>query len=196
MKKGFTTNEGKAAVLDTDTGEITQASQDWHEIVRAHYAVTPPFFKTPHNYDRDKESHALGLACRDPSKTQQQFAKDADINTILAKFQQTGELPITGQPQYLNIDKPFDLQDQIVTRHQVEEAWNALPAAVRNILKDPKTFADYVDHCVQTGDLDPLRELGLAPPLPQPEPSKAATPPAGESPAPPAAKEPPSGSQS
>ena len=127
-------------------------------------AIPGPFFKTPWNHDLDKETDRTGLACADPSKTQQQFAKDADINVILAKFMNTGELNLTGTPTYQVYDKEFDLQDQMVTAYEVEQAWNALPIAARNILKDPKVFADYVEHCLETGDIDPLRELGLAKP--------------------------------
>lgn len=133
--------------------------------------MEPPYFKTPWNHDTDAESARCALTTTDPSRTQQQFAKESDINVILARFLQTGELAITGQPKYMNIDELHDLQDSIVTRHQVEEAWNELPAAVRNILKDPKTFVEYVDHCVSTGDLEPLEELGLVEPRePQPTP--------------------------
>lgn len=128
--------------------------------------VEGPFWKTPWNHDREAESNNSGLACGDKSKTQQQFAKDADINVILAKFLQTGEMNLTGMPVYQDIDDKGDLQDQIVTAYQVEQAWNELPTAVRNILKDPRTFVEYVDHCVKRGDLDPLRELGLATPEP------------------------------
>lgn len=150
----------------TDDGEIITLETPRFSIP----ADTGIFWKTPWNHDRDAESNGTGLACNDKSKTQQQFAKDADINVILAKFLNTGELNLTGAPVYQNADKEFDLQDQMVTSHEVEQAWNDLPAAVRNILKDPKTFTDYVDHCVKTGDLDPLRELGLAnPKAPEPE---------------------------
>lgn len=153
-----------AKKLDIETGEITIVAEPHRTI-----AAEPPFFKTPWNHDRDAESKSVALTCNDPSRTQQQFAKEADINTILAKFLNTGELNITGSPNYQDFDEPFDLQDQLVTQHQVDQAWQALPAAVRNILKDPKTFTEYVGHCLQTGDLDPLRELGLADPLPDPK---------------------------
>lgn len=142
--------------------------------------MEPPPWKTPWNHDRDAESTRTGLACKDQSKVQKQFAKDADINVILAKFLNTGELNLTGNPLYQDIpdgSEEMDLQDRIVTRAAVEDAWNALPAAVRNILKDPKTFTDYVDHCIEAGDIGPLRELGLA----NPEPHTAAV---GGSPAP------------
>ena len=152
--------------------------------------MAPPFFKTPHNHDTVAESNAHSTSRMDASKTQQQFAKDADINNILRKFMATGELPMGAQkPIYMDVEQEFDLQSSMVTAHQVKEAWDALPTAVRATL-NPSTFCDYVDHCVETGDLAPLVELGLAnppadPDPPQPEPTKPAGTP-GASPAPPA----------
>lgn len=130
----------------------------------------PVFFKTPWNHNRDTESLTSALECTDATKCQRHLAAEADINNILRKFLSGGDLPITGPAQYLNIEELADLQDVIVTRSQVDEAWNQLPGAVRNMLRDPKTFADYVQHCLETGDIDPLRELGLAKPKP-PEPA-------------------------
>lgn len=62
----------------------------------------------------------------------------------------------------------------------------AMPAKTRNRFdNDPGKFLAYVDHCMETGDLDPLRDMGLAiaktpespePPKPEvtpPEPPKA-----------------------
>lgn len=197
MKKATLTDSGRPAVLDTDTGELTVIEYTYRTIMRDQ----APDWKTPWNHDTDAESLSTGLQCKDPSRTQQQFAKEADINQILAKFQTTGELPVTGQAHYADVTDNRDLQDRIVTAWEVEQAWNELPAAARNILKDPRIFADYVDHCVKTGDIEPLRELGLAPkletpPPATPEPPQAAAPPGGGTPAPSAAKEPPSGSKS
>lgn len=92
----------------TDDGEILDTNcEDCGPI-----AVAPPFWKTPHNHDRDAESARYALTCNDKSKTQQQFAKDADINVILAKFMQTGELNLTGTPLYQDADAEFDLRTQ------------------------------------------------------------------------------------
>lgn len=139
----------------TEDGEIID--ENTYETV----AMAPPFFKTPWNHDTDREAANVALECKDPSRTQQQFAKDADINVILAKFLNTGELNTTGAPVYQNAEEEFDLQTSMVTSYQVEEAWNELPTAVRAVLGTPKKFLEYVDHCVSTGDLEPLRELGL-----------------------------------
>lgn len=141
----------------TDDGEIIDAP------LASSYSG-PLFFKTPWNHDTDVAAAESALTCKDASRTKQSFAKDADINVILAKFMANPD-PLMLQvrdPQYMNIDEEFDLQQKMVTAYEVEEAWNALPTAVRNMLRNPKTFADYVEHCITTGDLEPLRELGLA----------------------------------
>lgn len=148
-----------------------------------------PLWKTPYNHDTDAEAAATALDCKDPSKTQQQFAKDADINNILAKFLNTGEMNLIGTPVYMEIadEETGDLQDRIVTQYQVEQAWNELPAAARHAFRDPKVFLDYVDHCMATGDLEPLQELGLAVKPEPPGPTEKAA----VSPAPPPADGPP-----
>lgn len=170
--------------------QITEDGEIIDVVTREPIGIAPPLWKTPWNHNTDAESLATALCCEDASKTQQQFAKEADINNILRKFLSTGELNVTGNPIYRDIEAEFDLQDQMVTGHQVEEAWLALPAAVRNILKDPKTFADYVTHCLETGDLEPLRELGLAKPEASGEAIVTPTP-SGGAPAPEPGKEAP-----
>lgn len=158
----------------TEEGEVITLATPFQSI-----QAEAPFWKTPYNHDRDAESLSTALECKDESRTQQQHARDADINVILAKFLKTGELNQIGSPQYMDIAELSDLQDVIVTRAQVDEAWNALPKAVQNMLRDPGTFVAYVDHCLATGDIEPLRELGLAktkepPPEPAPAPAAAA----------------------
>lgn len=157
-------------LVDEETGEVLaqSTSPTADEVVPVLRAYeTAPFFKTPWNHDTDAESRRTGLVCKDPTRCQQNMAHDADIKTIIGKFLNTGELPQAAQlPTYQNIEELADLQDVIVTSSQVEDAWAKFPAAVRNTLRDPKTFADYVEHCLAVGDLDPLRELGLAKPKP------------------------------
>lgn len=136
------------------------------------FAAVPkpaPFFKTPWNHDTDLESAAAGLTCRDPSKTQQQFASDADINVILAKFMQTGELNLTGAPIYQDVEEEFDLQTNMITTHQVDEAWSQLPQEARELLGTPARLTAYVDACLARGDIEALRKLGLANPAKPPE---------------------------
>jgi len=56
----------------------------------------------------------------------------------------------------------------MITGWEVEQAWNKLSAETRNILRDPQTFVEYIDHSLQTGDLEGLRKLGLAKPKIEP----------------------------
>lgn len=142
----------------TTDGEVID--EVTHEVI----ARVPIYWKTPFNHDTDHESRAFGLECKDDSKTQQQFAKDADINVILAKFLKTGELPhSTAAMEYRDVaEDALDLQAQIVTGWEVDQAWNALSPEVRNTLRDPMTMTRYIQHCLETGDLEHLEELGLA----------------------------------
>lgn len=171
----------------TEDGEIVDV------VTREPVAMVPPFWKTPWNHDTTEEAQETATFTPEPSKTQQQFAKDADINVILAKFMKTGELPLTGAPNYQDAESEFDLMDQMVTGYDVDQAWNALPTAVRAILGTPKKFVEYIDHCMSTGDLDPLRELGLAKAKAQEQTPATPAPPLtpGGSPAPGADKAPP-----
>lgn len=168
-----TVDEETGEVIITPEQSIEEATPQ--EIASAMAIGQSVYFKTPWNHDTDRESLASGLACQDKTRTQQHLAAEQDINNILRRFAD-GAIVYgqPGAPQYRDIEELADLQDVIVTGHQVDEAWKALPAAARNILRDPGTFVDYVEHCLETGDLDPLRELGLANPKP---PEKAIEPP-------------------
>lgn len=160
----------------TDDGEVID--EITHEVV----ARAPIFFKTPFNHDTDAESLATALTCRDPSKTQQSHLADSDINNILRKFMATGELPVTGQAEYGERDER-DLQELMVTGYDVEQAWDKLPIEAKAILQTPKKFVEWYDQCLETGNLDGLRQIGLLPPEEASEPPKPASPPGG-SPAP------------
>lgn len=130
-------------------------------VVRKAIPAEAPFWKTPYNHDRDAESLATATFIKEPTKTQQHLAAEADINNILRKFQQTGELPPMGVPQYLDIENEFDLQDNMVTAHQVNEAWEKLPEAAKDLLGTPERFTNYVESALQRGDLAALERVGL-----------------------------------
>lgn len=155
MKKAHLTDAGEPAVLDTETGELEVVSQPYRTILRDHFG-----WKTPFNHDTDAESFAHGLTCKDPSRTQHQFAKDADINVILAKFMSGGELPLQGTPQYLD-NEETELSDILVTQYQVDQAWEKLPKAAKDLLGNPARFMNYVESAIRSGDTDALRRVDL-----------------------------------
>lgn len=191
MKKAKLTDSGQPAVLDTESGELTVLRTPYTTILRD---CQP--WKTPYNHDTDAESLSTALTCRDPSKAQQQFAKDADINNILRKFMQTGQLTTVAGMAYQEEIDDRDLLDRMVTSWEVNEAWQKLTPEVRNVLRNPETFTRYVDHCLKSGEMDELVKLGLAVAQTPPEPPKPPSPPGGGSPASPTAAGAPSAPQS
>lgn len=177
--------------LVTEDGEVIQQPATPEEIARQIQKTETLFFKTPFNHDTDIEAKRTALTCRDPSRTQQQFADEADINNILAKFARTQDpslLNPKGTPNYLNIEEEYDLMDKMVTAAQVEAEWEKLPKQARAILGTPKRFLEWYDRCLETGDIQGLADIGLVDLAKyQKRPDKAhdaPKPPPGDTPAP------------
>lgn len=144
-----------------------------------------PFFKTPHNHNTSLESSRTGYLETMETKTQQHQADEADINTIVKRFNVTGQLPqIPLPPRLEEFGEIFDFQTAMNTLHAAKESFAKLPAEVRSSFNnDPHGFVSYVDAALEAGDLDQLRKWGLAVPAPAGSPP-APTPPSEATPAP------------
>lgn len=118
------------------------------------------FVRNPYNYDTNEASAATALICLTPSRTQQQFKSECDINTILERFNVTGQLPITGlQPQFGDFSGITDYHSALNAVIAAQEAFDALPAKVRaRFANDPAAFVDF---CSDEANLEEMRELGL-----------------------------------
>jgi phage internal scaffolding protein len=113
-----------------------------------------------------------------PSRAQQHFREQCDINTIMSKYRKTGVLShITAQmPTYLDL-----VSDEAITGAAVDyqtalnmviaagNAFDALPAQVRKRFdNDPAKFLEFAD---DPANRDELVSLGLATPRPvEPDP--------------------------
>lgn len=92
--------------------------------------------------------------------TKQSFKDEADINTIMARYQATGEIPALNlvAPQYLDATG-FDFQ---AMQEQVLEAralFGELPSVLRaRFGNDPGAFLEYV---ADSSNHDEMRKLGL-----------------------------------
>lgn len=104
-----------------------------------------PFIKTPFNFDRDDASLATGLACEDETLAQQQFKEECDINTILERFGQTGEVPTNvRQPLDMDFIEAYDFQSAQNALVEAQQAFDAMPAKVRERFKnDPAEFIEF-----------------------------------------------------
>lgn len=136
--------------------------------------VIVPFLRTPYNYDTNAASDASGLRCEDPSRTDQSFAEETDINTIVKRFGLTGQLPDAGSvraPLEGDFHEIYDYHTAANVVRQAEEAFAAMPADVRTEFgNDPGRFMDFVHN---PKNMDRAVELGLAvkkevPPPPEP----------------------------
>lgn len=121
------------------------------------------FLRTPYNYDVDAVSFETGLLCEDATRTQQQFKDESDINTIVERFNLTGQLPQDVRPpQYADFEGVFDFKSAMNAIRQAEESFMAMPADVRyRFMNDPQRFVEF---CSDPANVDEARKLGLAMP--------------------------------
>lgn len=123
---------------------------------------------------KDDADPAFSLDCSNlPSLTRQEFAADADINTIMAQYEASGVISHINKtpPAHLDVTDVPDLQNAIQLIRDSEVAFMTLPAKTRlEFDNDPVKFIDYAQN---PDNIEKLREWGLAEPLPvQPEPQK------------------------
>jgi len=160
-------------------------------------AVPPVFIRTAHNYDRNAESDASALICPEPTRAQQQFKDETDINTIVKRFGITGKVPVSPlPPSYGDFSGVSDFHTAVNAIASAHEAFDALPSHVRaRFQNDPGAFVDFT---LNPSNRAELEKLGLLVPDPRsnpPSPPEAvsglpagipasSTPPAKPSPAP------------
>lgn len=112
-------------------------------------------------YDVDQVSDESGLDCSVlPSRTQQHFAEEVDINTIVKRFGLTGELPkdvpMVLQGDFTNVVDFQSAMDMVV---QARESFDAQPAHVRSRFdNDPQKFLAFVS---EKDNFDEAVKLGL-----------------------------------
>jgi len=116
--------------------------------------------KNPITYDRDKNSDLAKLVFVNPSRTQQSFRDECDINNILRKFNVTGQLPIGSvQPQYGDFSGITDYQSALNAVMAAQDSFLQLPAKVRaRFDNDPALFVEFAS---DEANKDELKALGL-----------------------------------
>lgn len=121
-----------------------------------------PYARSARNYDRNEVSAYTALTCPEPTKTQQHQAEAADINNIVRNFGVTGKLPLNvRQPLLVDFDAPLDYRMMVDLLRDARDQFMKLPAKVRSrFANDPGAFVDF---CSDSGNLDELRKMGLAP---------------------------------
>ena len=118
------------------------------------------FIRNPYNYDTNLASEESALYCEDPSRTKQSFKEECDINTILKRFNITGQVPVGPlQPQYGDFSGVIDYQTALNAVIAAQDSFNALPATLRNrFANDPAAFVDF---CSDESNRQEMIRLGL-----------------------------------
>lgn len=138
--------------------------------------VKQPFFRTEYNYDRNAVSDECGTQNSEPSKTRQEFAADADINTIIERFGIGYEMPLnTTPPEQGDFTNLPDFTGAVKMVRAAQEVFNALPAKVRSRFQNEPE--KYIEFFHDPENYDEALKLGLVKPRPPkdnpPEPPKA-----------------------
>lgn len=121
----------------------------------------------------------------DEGLTDQSFAKDADINNIVATFHKTGVFPEKGHELFLDISNAPSYQDAMQVVIDANNAFMALDAKTRKKFNnDPTEMLAFLD---DAENREEAIKLGMIP-APAPTPQPASPNPAGGQPAPSKAK--------
>lgn len=122
-----------------------------------------PFFKTPYNHDRNRDSDESALLCLDESLTDQSFKDDADINIVVERFLKTGQLPVPIPEQFGDaIGKPstwLEIQQTLADNNAT--FYRLAPEIRAEFLNNPALWMDQLEKDVLAGDIDNLERLGM-----------------------------------
>ena len=121
--------------------------------------------RQPNKYDVKKVSDETGIDCSgDEVRTQQHFAEECDINTIVRRFGLTGQLPTdVRMPVSGDFTGITDLHSAMIAVREATEAFEALPAEVRRdrFNNDPGAFVRF---CSDDANAEEAKKLGLVRP--------------------------------
>jgi len=128
-----------------------------------------PVVKTrvPYRYDVDAASVASQLVTPEPTRAQQQFKDEVDINTIAKNFGMTGRLPENVRmPTFADFCEVEDYQTALNAARRAAHSFMEMPAEVRaRFENNPQKFLEF---CSDASNRDEAIKLGLVPSPPVP----------------------------
>nr|QJB19140.1 MAG: internal scaffolding protein [Microvirus sp.] len=112
----------------------------------------------------------------DSKVTKQSFGPECDINTIMARYQSTGEMPVLNQvaPQYLDLDQT-DFQAAMEVVAGAQSLFADLPSAIRTRFhNDPGEFLAFTSNPANRPEMQALGMLSAAASIPSPSDQQTA----------------------
>lgn len=131
------------------------------------------YFKTPNNHDTLNEAYLSALECKDPSKTDQSFKDDADINQIIDRLKRGQQVNIPLPEDFGTDDRMTYLEMQERINESKATFYNLAPEIRSEFMNDHTRWADQVTRDLARGNIENLNRMGIAvekPPEPLPEP--------------------------
>lgn len=139
-------------------------------------SVTTPHpifgFYQPHKpvrFNNEIVNPVTGEISYPPSMTKQEFVRQCDINNIIKEFTLTGQVnhiaAKAAQGVFMDLPDSVDYQDHLNAMIRAQEAFQALPAAIRNRFHGNP--AEFLAFCEDPANGDELIKLGLRQPPPR-----------------------------
>lgn len=119
------------------------------------------FLRADGNYDVDAASDESAISFEGAeSVTQQSFAADVDINTIVRRFGLTGEMPeVVHVPQSGDYTEVVDYRSALDAVNRAREGFMELPAEVRaRFQNDPQRLLEF---CENPANREEAVKLGI-----------------------------------
>lgn len=133
---------------------------------RNHRESSQVKFITPYTHT-DARSERFATKNEQPSLTQQSDAAETDINLIMSRYQQTGQLPqrLT-QPLFGDFTTVPDYRQAVEAINAANEAFMQIPAKIRGQFgNDP---AEFIKFASNPENKEELQKMGLLAEAPQP----------------------------
>lgn len=122
--------------------------------------------RVPNRYDVDQASLSSALCTPEPTRTQQQFKDEVDINNIAKNFGMTGKLPQgVRMPTFGDFTEVEDYQTALNAARWAQHSFMQMPAEVRlRFENNPQAFLAF---CSDSNNREEAIKLGLvaAPPV-------------------------------
>jgi len=137
---------------------MSKSDKVMSEYERAAFDLAPPY-----GFYAGRDTSMYALTDFDESRTSQEFADEADINNIMARYLKTGTVPVYADRQAFYADAhTMSYQEMQNILIDAENAFMQLPAAVRERFgNDPAAFVEFAS---DKKNVNELREMELLSP--------------------------------
>lgn len=108
-----------------------------------------------------------------PSMTRQEFQDECDVNVLMSQYERTGVWPMRPndtEPVYLDVTEAPDLMTALQVLKDAEAAFMTLPAKVRREFEN--NALAFLNFAQDPENLEQMRDWGLFPPAPPPDPTE------------------------